>query len=107
MKLRLDQKQIRLRLEPDEVERFALDGRLEETVDFGHGLKFSFELAIGPIFGALLNGNRLTVNIEPEAAANWTSSEEIGVDGFQKNGTDAGLNILVEKDLGRRKPRFS
>lgn len=105
MKLRLDETSLRLRLEPEEVTKFAATGRLETAVPLGPGaagqLWYSLErddaaaaLTVRPEPG------RIRVLVPAAQAAAWAGSDEIGLRAQLEVAENQFLLILVEKDLG-------
>lgn len=108
MKLRLTDDSVRLRLASAEVNDFAVLGRLEDKVTFGAGdeasISYALEAADVEQVSASLAGGRLTIVLPRPVANRWTSSDDVGIRADQ-SAEGRNLQILVEKDLGRRFPR--
>jgi hypothetical protein len=96
MKIRISKNSLRYRLTRSEVERFATEGIIEETVLIG-GTALTYilyrETIETPVVTYADNVIKFTV---PELTAhNWTNTESVGF-----NHTDQhGLFLLVEKDF--------
>ncbi|MGD9630613.1 MAG: hypothetical protein AB7V18_15350 [Pyrinomonadaceae bacterium] len=101
MKLRIRGNSIRLRLTRSEVEEFGSSGVITDTVEFGKGPAFRYQLTTVPNggYGAKFEGNCLTVMIPSVDADQWVGSEQIGLEYLQPIGADENLRILVEKDF--------
>ena len=98
MKLRLQSNAVRLRLNQAEVARFSSDGFVEETVEFPGSGRFAFAIHAAPGQAAIhasLEGGKLRIDVPPEIAREWTSTNRTGI-GVSP---EAGLAILIEKDF--------
>jgi hypothetical protein len=104
MKLRLKGNSIRLRLTQGEVERLVSEGIVQETVEFGPGMRsFTFALGTAADAGGIraeYENDRLRVLLPAPRAREWADSEEIGVEADLD-----GLRVLIEKDFACLKPR--
>ncbi|MGD9561253.1 MAG: hypothetical protein AB7F88_03985 [Pyrinomonadaceae bacterium] len=104
MKLRLKGNSIRLRLTQGELRQFALEGKVEETVEFGpgkRGLVYALEAAENvEALHADYESDRLRVIVPAAIAAAWASSDQVGVESESD-----GRRISVEKDFACLKPR--
>jgi hypothetical protein len=102
MKLRISGNSIRLRLTRSEVEEFAYVGSYESSIALAGGeLVYRLEKAEIESPVAFLSGSTITIRVPVAAAADWTGSEKVGIEAFDKR----GLKILVEKDFTCLKPR--
>ncbi|REJ75529.1 MAG: hypothetical protein DWQ47_08635 [Acidobacteria bacterium] len=104
MKLRLTNREIRLRLSAAEINDFAVLGRIDEVVYLGvqAGGAFGFSLEAGEYESlfAKFDGTSLCLGVPVDLARRWTSSDLIGIESEQDSG-NSRVRILVEKDLGR------
>lgn len=100
MKLRIRGNSLRLRLSRGEVTQLAEKGRVEDAITFGPS-KLTYVVATSDVdhLGATYESNRIVVVIPPKRAAEWASSEEVGIE------SKGDLHILVEKDWSCLKPR--
>ena len=110
MKLRIRNDSLRLRLNQDEVERFAAEGVVEDVVSFGpsagQGLAYRIRRdGLVPAMRANLANNTIEIIIPAAEAAAWSSTKQVGMELDQDIGNGRVLNILVEKDFARLKPR--
>jgi hypothetical protein len=103
MKLRLDERQIRLRLENADLERLQRAGKhsCRVAVSPGRGFTFVLEGSLDvPVPMASWQGETLLVQWPAEAMQEWLHSHAISLRAEQANGPDSKLVLLVEKDLG-------
>ncbi len=101
MKLRIKGNSLRLRLTRGEVERFAADGRIEESMQLASGsLDYALVATGAPTMTARLHGTQLEVALPADAAMRWASSADVSL-----RGTDGLVSILVEKDFACLVPR--
>ena len=102
MKLRMQSNSIRLRLKQREVEQLARTGRVEEKVSFGEEDDlFHYVLETShsaSTIQATLKGHGILVQVPAKDAAQWASSDEVGIEAIQA-GTSGKLQILIEKDF--------
>lgn len=103
MKLRIKGNSIRLRLTRSEVAEFAQTGKFGETSFFGPGrgdqLIYSIEVTDSDSLSASFRDGRLTVHIPQHLADEWTSTENVGIEGVSSIGSYGEIHILVEKDF--------
>jgi hypothetical protein len=104
MKLRIRGNSIRLRLTQSEVEHFAERGLIEEAVEFGtlKNQRFIYALIISTeieVPRAVLENNRISVLVPKSEAAQWTSTNQVGISAEQHLAEDKTLRILIEKDF--------
>jgi len=102
MKLRIRGNSIRFRLTITEVEKFATDGVIEESVTFGQGLgAFRYEMIVGSDEAACAKFeiNCLSVTIPSSDARDWTGSDKVGLEYLQPISDLDSLRIVIEKDF--------
>ncbi len=104
MKLRMQANSIRLRLKKGEVESLVKTGSVEEKIIFGGGLGEAFQYALKTsddtsVPQAIFKNNGVLVQVPVEMAQHWASSDEVGIESFQKAGENDQLHILIEKDF--------
>ena len=107
MKLRLDERQIRLRLEAADLESLQREGKHSCRVAVSPGRGFSYVLEGSldvPIPMATWQGDVLLLQWPVEALQQWLQSSAISLRAEQANGPDSILVLLVEKDLGCEHP---
>lgn len=101
MKIRIKGNSIRLRLTQTEVANFAKDGYLEEHTEFGN-TTFTYALANDAsvqTLSAKMEGAKITVQVPPALAQNWTGTNEVGFQHKQALSNGKELFLLVEKDF--------
>ncbi len=77
-------------------------GTIEERTVFAPTQVFTYKLSRmdeADIICANFEGGNVHVILPPSQSSILTDSEEITIQGYQKNGEDGDLFILVEKDL--------
>ncbi|MEO6631115.1 MAG: hypothetical protein ABIN13_05310 [Mucilaginibacter sp.] len=95
MKIRIKGNSLRYRLTRPEVERFALNGYLEETTEFGASrLTYSLQKTPGGSLSAMLENNNICLYMPAWMLDEWTTSEKVGFDNKED-----GLYLLIEKDF--------
>lgn len=86
---------MRYRLTRTDVEKFTLDGYIEERVDFGsQTLTYSLQQNQLNNLSAIFEDNKITVFMPKTMVDKWKFTGEVG---FEYN--DNGLFLLVEKDF--------
>jgi len=98
MKLRIYDNSVRLRLRRSEVDRLAVEGRLERTVDFARR-PFHYAIALDPDTKAAYvayEGDLIEVRLPFHEGQAWCRSEEVSY-----AAPDAAPSVLVEKDFVR------
>ncbi|MFT7589896.1 MAG: hypothetical protein ACI959_002117 [Limisphaerales bacterium] len=104
MKIRIQGNRLRLRLSQLELDHFALEGHVYDTVQFGphESDALTYELIRSKLddkVHAEFSGSEITVYV-PAAQANiWTESEQVGIKHNMDIGTTDELQILIEKDF--------
>ncbi len=110
MKLRIINDSLRLRLSQNEVERFAADGMVEDSIRFGpatdQGLIYRIRRddTVSTLRAELAN-NQIDIRVPTAAAAEWSGTKQVGIAFDQDIGDGRSLSILIEKDFARLKPR--
>jgi hypothetical protein len=95
MKIRIKGNSLRYRLTRSEVERFAQDGYLEDTTDFGAArLTYSLQKMISGSLCAGFENNNITLYMPGWMLDEWTTTERVGF-----NNNEDGLSLLIEKDF--------
>lgn len=103
MKLKIEQNSIRLRLSEDDLERFVAEGALRESCSFGSQMEFVFLLEVGGTsLSASFDDRTLAIAIPRDMAETLTLGGGIGFERMQANDDGSTLEIVVERDLGRR-----
>jgi hypothetical protein len=110
MKLRLEEKSLRLRLSDAEVAQFAQTGRVAYTIVFGPGadqtLVYALETlsATDPATAVQVRyaAGALAVEVPAALAQEWTTTEKNGFSAQIVVAEGRELRILVEKDLDCR-----
>ena len=110
MKLRLEENSLRLRLSAEEVQQFAVTGRVAYTIAFGPttGQKLNYALErlpdtdVATAMQVRYEAGALAVEVPAAVARNWTDTENIGFNGQVLVAEGQKLRILVEKDLDCR-----
>ena len=101
MKIRIKGNSIRLRLTQTEVANFANNGYLEEHTEFGNAT-FTYALANDAELlnlSAKMEGAKITMQVPPALAKNWTSTNEVGFQHKLSLNNGKELFLLVEKDF--------
>jgi hypothetical protein len=95
MKIRIKGNSLRYRLTRSEVERFAKEGYLEDTTDFGAArLTYSLQRTVGGNLSAGLENNNITLYMPARMLDEWITTERVGFE----NKEDP-LYLLIEKDF--------
>lgn len=102
MKIRIKGNSIRLRLTKTDVRNLKENGRVDEKTVLGKEQLFSYSLLkdenADAISAAFVNGS-ITVVLPKNEAKTLTETDEITVKGYQNNGEEGDLFLLIEKDL--------
>ena len=102
MKLRIRGDSIRLRLTKSDVATLLEKGAVSESMHMSPDVAFEYRLTSDRAVAdarVSLTGRVLEVQL-PRAQVNaWAKSKEVGIETRQKNGSDSGLLVLVEKDF--------
>lgn len=96
MKVRIKGNAVRFRLTRSEVERFAHEGVIKETTDFGDDNHFTYVLqrAFEPRLKATFKNNILMLLVPEALADEWTDTDKVGIED-----SEGPLTLLVEKDF--------
>ena len=102
MKLRIRGNTLRLRLTRGEVDAVGAGEVVTETLQVGPASRLTY--AIEPradvlVPSAAFTGARLTIVVPDGIAAQWATSEQVGIDAQVPNGEAGGLSITIEKDF--------
>ena len=103
MKLRLKGNTLRLRLDQEDLTRFAAEGRVEATTKFGDDTVFRYVLRASSQANGLTaraTPGQIAVHVPAALADEWTQTDRVGLEAQQPVGEGQALRILVEKDLG-------
>lgn len=102
MKIRIKGNSIRLRLTKTDVRNLKETGRVDEKTVLGNEQLFSYSLLkdenADAISASFVNGS-ITVVLPKNEAKTLTETDEITVKGYQNNGEEGDLFLLIEKDL--------
>lgn len=103
MKLRVRNNSIRLRLTQTETAAFAVDGAVEEIIEFGltaeKRLIYRLEQAAVEFVRADFADGKITISVPLAEAENWLNTNQIGLKTEQNLGAGKTLKILIEKDF--------
>ena len=102
MKLRIKGNTLRLRLTQSELARLDADGRVEEHVVFGPGITLSYAVEVRDGVAdarADYDDGRIRIALPDAAARRWITSDDAGIEVAQSNGSDAPLQVVIEKDF--------
>lgn len=110
MKLRLEEKSLRLRLSEAEVAQFAHTGRVAYTIIFGPAAGQTLEYALEKLPATAATAavqvryaaGALVVEVPAPLAEEWTATEKNGFSAQIVVAEGRELRILVEKDLDCR-----
>lgn len=95
MKIRIKGNSLRYRLTRTDVERFASEGYLEETTEFGSTrLTYSLQQTATGHLSACYENNSITLYMPGWMVLEWTNTDKVG---FESN--EDGLYLLIEKDF--------
>src|SRR5580693_676681 len=102
MKLRLKGNSIRVRLDRRDIERLFDEGHIDDAVQFGPGLAFSYVVRAAPAPRerprVSYTDGRLTIQIDPVDVEERLSGDRVGFDHLQD--VEGGVvRVLVEKDF--------
>ena len=102
MKLRLNAKSLRLRLNQAEVAQFSKTGYVEETVEFGSGSILNYVLETSTKVSSpqvVFQNGEIRVRVNCAASMEWAMSDSVGISGQQALENGKSLSILIEKDF--------
>lgn len=97
MKIRISNNSLRYRLTRPEVERFAGEGVISETVHIGDDkLTYILQRAAMDKLVVTFKNNIIALSIPEHLADDWTATERVGINNKEQN---EDLYLLVEKDF--------
>ena len=102
MKIRIKDNTIRLRLTKTDVSQLKDNGLITCKTVITPEQVFQYTLKVDATIqsiSAAFESNTITIKISESQANILTNTDEITVKGFQMNGEDGDLFILIEKDL--------
>ena len=101
MKLRIKGNSVRFRLSKSEVERFAKEGMLHETTNFGKQVfSYTAQSIQQNNMTAELSSAGITLLIPGEQLNQWASSaSQVGISNKMDIGNNETLSLLLEKDF--------
>jgi hypothetical protein len=102
MKLRIRGNTLRLRLTRGEVDAVGTGELVEETLQVAPDARLTDAIEVRAdtlLPSATFAGGRPTVIVPNELAAQWATSEQIGITAQVPNGAPGGLWISIEKDF--------
>lgn len=106
MKIRIKGNSIRLRLAQSEVTEFNSKGIVSDSINFGASqLIYTLQKDDIPTLKADFNGEFITVCVPSKQGSDWSSSNQVGIEGTMSVGKEEKLFILIEKDFQCLKPR--
>ncbi|SDE34397.1 hypothetical protein SAMN05216464_105289 [Mucilaginibacter pineti] len=95
MKIRIKGNSLRYRLTKTDVERFARDGYLEETTDFGtQVLKYALRRSSNLNLTASFNNCTITMHMPHAMVNEWANTERVGFETSSDR-----FYLLIEKDF--------
>ena len=101
MKLRIHGNSLRLRLTQPEVAQFSKTGFVEDSVQFGPGIRFAYTIETSSALStpqATYQDHWLRIQVPASLASEWYTSDDVAISAEQKVEPDATLAILIEKD---------
>ena len=102
MKIRIKGNSIRLRLTRTDVQNLKQTGKVEEKTVIGENKIFSYTLEQDKTAAALhskFENGKISVFLPQKELDILTETDEITVQGYQDNGEEGKLFLLIEKDL--------
>lgn len=102
MKLRIRGDSIRLRLTKTDVATLVEKGAVSESMRMSPSAAFEYRLTSNRSASdarVALTGNVLEVQLPQVQVKAWAQSNVVGIETRQKNGSEDGLLVLVEKDF--------
>ncbi|MEM9822151.1 MAG: hypothetical protein AAF985_13805 [Bacteroidota bacterium] len=101
MKLRIRGNSIRLRLTQSEVSRFAEEGEIKASIQFGPGNALNYQLKMADCgdLQAQFDGSQIAIMVPKDMGHQWATSDEVGMEHLVKIDQQQSLKILIEKDF--------
>lgn len=107
MKLRIKGSSLRLRLTRSEVRQLVEEGTVEEKVPFAPQATLIYRLRQDPKLTSITagyTGNIIEIRVPEAAAAQWCSTDQVGLEHSQAV-PGGPLKIILEKDWACLAPR--
>jgi hypothetical protein len=104
MKLRIKGNSIRLRLGQSEVLQLAINGKVEESTQFGpfreQSLRYTISASpdVRDVSANFINRS-ITIRVPWSIVHEWVTTDQVSIDALQRNSVDVDLRILIEKDF--------
>ena len=101
MKIRIRDNSLRLRLTKGEVKQLANTGDVTCNTEFGHDVKFTYQIKASDQAEiiASFNENVISIIVPEEKISHWANSEEVSLRAEQNTLSAEPLRILIEKDF--------
>ncbi len=101
MKLRIKGNSVRFRLSKTEVERFAKEGMLHETTNFGNNVfRYTLQGIEENTMSAELTHAGITLLVPSKKLLQWAgSNSQVGISEKMGIGNNETLSLLLEKDF--------
>ena len=103
MKLRTNHNSIRIRLSQSNLEQFATEGKITESVNFSldpnNTLYYSLVTYPNEKVNVEFINNHLTVFVPHALAQQWTTTERVGFHEHLNIANNQQLFVLIEKDF--------
>jgi len=102
MKLRMHGNSLRLRLSQGEVAQFSKTGFVEDSVQFGAGVKLAYTIESSSSLSspqASYQDHSVRIQIPSEAAREWYMTDRVSISADQAIEAGKTLSILIEKDF--------
>ena len=95
MKIRIKGNSLRYRLTQSDVKRFATEGYIEETTNFGdRTFTYALQRSINDQLDAEFNGDKITMLMPYILSSQWYNTDIVGFEHYTST-----LYLLVEKDF--------
>ena len=107
MKIRIKDSSIRLRLSKMDINTLAEEGCIlaECQIATGNTLKYMISISDTDEMAIKMKFHTIDIKVPYDQLQTFYNGDQVGFDHTIKNGTDAGLYILVEKDFQCLVPR--
>lgn len=102
MKIRIQGNTIRLRLTQPEIDLLKIEGRVEQSADFGSETKFHYSISFSPTTNEIVASfkeGHIGVEVPQELGKQWIDTTQTGIENGEYANQGSGLKILVEKDF--------
>ncbi len=102
MKIRIQGNTIRLRLTQPEIDQLRVEGKVEQSTDFGSEYRFQYSIffssATNEVVASFKEGH-MGVVVPEVLGKRWIDTTQTGIENSEYTGRGPGLKILVEKDF--------